>query len=191
MPSNSGAGEDLKSPLDSKKIKPVNPKGTQPWIFIGRTDAEFEALILWLPDANSRLIGKYPDAGKDWRQEGKGVTEDEMAGWHHRVDGHEFEQAPGVGDGQGGLSMGLQSPTWLIGWTTILWGSFPSSHHTTWNFSSELNILLFQRVCNTVVLSQVLTVFLNHKHYLNEKKNLCMKRYFLKKYKWIIDFSQC
>ena len=88
----------FKSPLDSKEIKPVNPKGNQSWIFIVRTDAEAEAPILLPPDVKSWLIGKDPDAGKDWRQEEKGMTEDEMAGWHHWLDGHEFEQAPGVGD---------------------------------------------------------------------------------------------
>ena len=93
----------LKSPLDCKEIKPVNPKGTQSWIFIGRTDAEAETPKLWPPDAKNWLIGKNPDAGQDWRQEEKGMTEDEMLGWYHRLDGHEFEQAPGVGDGQGRL----------------------------------------------------------------------------------------
>ena len=81
----------LESPLDYKEIKPVNPKGNQPWIFIGRTDAEAEAPIPWPPDANNWLIRKDPDAGKDWRQEEKGMTEDEMVGWHHRLDGQEFE----------------------------------------------------------------------------------------------------
>ena len=85
-----------------KEIKPVNPKGYQPWIFI-RTDAEAEAPVLWLPDVKNWLTRKDPDAGKDWRQEEKGTTEDEMIGWHHRLDRHEFEHAPGVGDGQGGL----------------------------------------------------------------------------------------
>ena len=84
-------------------IKPVNPKGNQSWMFIGRTDAEAEAPILWPPDAKNWLTGKDPDAGKDWRQEEKGTTEDEMVGWHHRLDGHEFEQALGVSDGQGSL----------------------------------------------------------------------------------------
>ena len=93
----------LKSPLDCNKIKPVHPKGNQSWIFIGRTDAEAETPILWPPDAKNWLIGKDPDAGKDWRQEEKGMTEDEMVGWHHWLDGHEFEQAPGVGDRQGSL----------------------------------------------------------------------------------------
>ena len=87
---------------DSKDIKPVNPKGNQSWVFIGRTDAEAEVPILWLPDAKSQLIGKDPDAGKDWRQE-KGVTGDEMVGWHHRLNTHKFEQAPGDGKGQRSL----------------------------------------------------------------------------------------
>ena len=89
-------------------MKPVNPKGNQPWIFIGRTDAEAEAPILWPPDGTKWLIGKDPDSGQDWRQEEKGMTEDEMAGWHRRLNGYESEQAPGVGDGQGGL--GCYSP---------------------------------------------------------------------------------
>ena len=92
----------LESPLDYKEIKPVNPKGNQPWIFIERTDAE--APIIWPPDVKSWLIGKYLDAGKDWGQEEKGMTEDEMAGWHHRLNGHGFGWTPGVGDGQGGLA---------------------------------------------------------------------------------------
>ena len=76
----------------------------QPWIFIGRTDAEVEAPIFWLPDAKNWLTGKDPDAGKDWRQEEKGMTEDKMGGWHHWLDAHEFEQVPGIGDGPGSLS---------------------------------------------------------------------------------------
>ena len=94
----------LESPLDCKEIQPVHPKGNQSWIFIGRTDAEAEIPVLWPPDAKSWLIGKDPDAGKDWRLEEKGTTEDEMIGWHHRLSGHEFEWAPGVGDRQGGLA---------------------------------------------------------------------------------------
>ena len=92
----------LESPLDCK-IKPVNPKGNQSWIFTGRTDAEAEAPMLWPPDMKSWLTGKDPNAGKDWRQEEKGMTENEMVGWHHQLNGHEFEQALGVGDGQGSL----------------------------------------------------------------------------------------
>ena len=86
----------LESPLDSKGIKPVHPKGTQSWIFIERTDAEAEALILWPHDAKNWLIRKDPDAGKDWGQEEKGMTEDDIAGWHHWLNGHEFEQVLGV-----------------------------------------------------------------------------------------------
>ena len=96
----------LESPLDSKEIQRVNPKGNQSWIFIGRTDAEAEAPILWPPDVKNWLVGKDPDAGKDWKQEEKGMTEDEMVGWYHQLNGHEFEQAPGVGDGQGSLVCG-------------------------------------------------------------------------------------
>ena len=94
----------LESPLDWQEIKPVIPKGNQSWIFIGRTDAEAELLILWPPDVKTWLIWKDHDAGKDWRLEEKETTEDEMVGWHHWLDGHEFKQAPGVGDGQGGLA---------------------------------------------------------------------------------------
>ena len=94
----------LESPLDCKEIQPVHPKGNQSWIFIGRTDAEAETPILWPPDAKSWLIGKDPVAGKDLGQEEKGTTEDEMVGWHHRLNGHGFGWTPGVGDGQGGLA---------------------------------------------------------------------------------------
>ena len=94
----------LENPLACEEIKPVNPKGNQPWISIGRTDAKAEVPILWPPDAKSWLIGKDPDAGKDWRQEEKGMTEDEMVGWHHQLNGHEFEQTLGDSEGQGSLA---------------------------------------------------------------------------------------
>ena len=94
----------LESPLDCKVIQPVHPKGDQSWIFIGRTDAEVEAPILWPPDVKNWLIGKDSDAGRDWGQEEKGMIQDEMAGWHHRLDGDGFGWTPGVGDGQGGLA---------------------------------------------------------------------------------------
>ena len=114
------------SPLHCK-IKPVNPKRNQSWIFIGRTDVEAEAPILWPPDAKSWVIGKDPDSGKDWRQEEMGTTEDGMVGWHHWLDGHEFEQPLGVGDGQG--SLGCCSPwgskdsdtTEWMNWTELSW----------------------------------------------------------------------
>ena len=117
----------LESPLDCKEIKPVHPKGDQSWIFIGRTDAEAETPILWPPDAKSWLIGKDPDAGNDWRREEKGMTEDEMVGWHHQLNGHQFEKAPEVGDGQGGLvccspegHKELDTTEWL-NWTDLSW----------------------------------------------------------------------
>ena len=94
MLSNCGAGEDSWESLGQQDIKPLNLKGNQAWIFIGRTDAEAD--IHWLPDAKNQLIRIDPDAGKHWRQEEKGTTEDEMVGWHHRLNGHEFKQAPGA-----------------------------------------------------------------------------------------------
>ena len=98
---NCGVGE---SPLDCKEIKPVNPKGNQYSIFIGMTDAEAETPILWPPDAKSQFIGKDPDAGNDWGEEEKRATEDEMVGWHHQLNGHEFEQTPGDSEVQGSLA---------------------------------------------------------------------------------------
>ena len=115
----------LESPLDCKEIKSVNPEGNESWIFIGRTDAEAEALILWSPDVKNWLIGKDRDAGKDWRREKKGMTEDETVGWHHRLDGHKFEQTPGQG------SLACYSPwdgkesdtTEFLNWTELnIWG---------------------------------------------------------------------
>ena len=94
----------LESPLDSKEIKPVNLKGNQPWILTGRTNDEAETPILWPPDVNSQLTGKDPDAKKDWGQEEKEATEDEMVAWHHWLNGHEFEQAPGDSEGQQNLA---------------------------------------------------------------------------------------
>ena len=101
---NCGLEKTLESPLDCKEIQPVHSEGDQPWVFFGRNDAKTETPILWPPHAKSWLIGKHSDAGRDWGQEEKGTTEDEMAGWHHGLDGREFEWTPGVGDGQGGLA---------------------------------------------------------------------------------------
>ena len=95
--------KSLESPLNCKEIKPVSLKGNHSWIFIVRIDAEAEASILWSPDVKNWFIRKDPDAGDDWRQEEKRMTEDKTIGWHHQLDGHEFEQAPGAGDGQGSL----------------------------------------------------------------------------------------
>ena len=104
-----------------KEIQPVNPKGNQSWIFIGRSDTEADAPIIWPPDVKNWLTGKDPDSGEDWRQEDKGTIKDEIVRWHHRLDGQEFEQASGVGDGQGSLACcspwGLRE-TWLSDWTT-------------------------------------------------------------------------
>ena len=114
----------LESPLDCKEIQPVHPKGDRSWVFIGRTDVEVETPILWPPDVKSWLIWKDPDAGKDWRWE-KGMTEDEMVGWHHWLNGHEFGWTPGVGDGQGGLvycgSWGCEESemTEQLNWTLV------------------------------------------------------------------------
>ena len=94
----------LDSPLESKEIKSVNPKGNHSWVFIRRTDAEAEASILWPSNAKNLLIGKHSNVGKDWRQEEKGTTEDQMVGCHHWLNGYDFEQAPGVGDGWGSLA---------------------------------------------------------------------------------------
>ena len=111
------------SPLGCEEIKPVNLKGNQSWIFIGRTDVEAETPVLWPLDAKNWLIRKDPDAGKDWRQEEKGMTEDEVVEWHHQLDGHEFEKALGVGDRQGSLvccsPWGHKSWTWLSDWTEL------------------------------------------------------------------------
>ena len=116
----------LESPLDCKEIKPVHPKGNQSWVFIGRTYVEAETPIIQPPDAKSLLIWKDPDAGRDWVQEEKGTTEDEMAGWHHLLDGHGFGWTLGVGDGQGGLacfgSLGHKESdtTERLNWTDVV-----------------------------------------------------------------------
>ena len=113
----------LESPLDCKEIQSVHSEGDQPWDFFGRNDAKAETPILWPLDVKSWLTGKDPDAGKDWREEDKGTTQDEMVGWHHWLDGNEFEQAPGFGDRQGSLAcyrMGSQSDkTEWLNWTEL------------------------------------------------------------------------
>ena len=118
---NFRVGEDSWESLGLKEIKQVNPKGNQPWILIRRTDAEGEAPILWPPDVKSRLIGKHPDAGKVWKQEEKGMTEAEMVGWHHRLNGHGFEQAVADCEGQEAWSAAVHEvtncQTWLSDWT--------------------------------------------------------------------------
>ena len=128
----------LLSPLDCK-IKLEHPKGDQSWVFIGRTDVEAETPILWPPHAKSWLIWKDPDAAKDWGQEEKGTTEDEMVKWHHQLDGHEFEQALGFGDGQGSLACcspwgrkeldTTERLNWTEDYKARCWGAFISSGH--------------------------------------------------------------
>ena len=125
----------LESPLDCKEIQLIHSKGDQSWMFIGRTDVEAEIAILWPPDAKSWLIWKDPDAGKDWGQEEKGMTEDEMVGWHHWLNGHGFGWTPGVGDGQGGLasygSWGHKEldTTERLNWTELNKGFSESLHN--------------------------------------------------------------
>ena len=125
----------LENPLDCKEIQLVNPKWNQSWIFFGRTDVEAETPILWPPDAKNWLFGKDPDAGKDWRREENGMTEDEMVGWHHRLDGHEFEQAPGVGDGQGVLA-------WCDPWGRKEWDTTEQLNWTELTYNIVLILIL-------------------------------------------------
>ena len=131
----------LESPLDCKEIQPVHPKGNQSWIFIGRTDIEAETPVLWPPGEKNWFTGKDPDAGKDWRREEKGTTEDEMVGWHHRLNGRESDQTPGVGDGQGGLA--CCSP----------WGCKESGH----DWVTELNWTDFRKSCKTCYIAENIT----------------------------------
>ena len=150
----------LESPLDCKEIQPVHPKGDQSWVFIGRTDAEAETPVLWPPHVKSWLIWKDPDARKDWGQEEKGTTEDEMVGWHHWLDGCESEWTLGVGDGQGGLvccdSWGREESdttewlNWTELWTGIQtqWFCLPDMFRLVAGFSSaEVKSHLAKSTC--------------------------------------------
>ena len=135
---NCGVGEDFESPLDMKEIKPVNPKGNHFWIFFGRTDAKAKAPILWPPDAKSWLIKKDPDAGKDWRQEEKRVTEDETVGWHHWLNRHVSEQT--LRDGEGQESLECCSP----------WGH-KESDTTEWlNNNNMISTAKYHKITNSV-----------------------------------------
>ena len=148
--------KSLESPLDFKEIQPIHPKGNQSWVLIGKTDVEAEAPTLWWPDVKSWLIGKDPDAEKDWGQEEKGMTEDEMVGWHHRLDGRESEWTPGVGDAQGGLAC------------CGSWGH-KDSDTTEWLNWTELNSktgCIFQSVCVFLNFFHHLIVFWAHGIYL-------------------------
>ena len=148
----------LESPLVCKEIQPVHPKWDQFWVFIGRTDVEAETSIFWPPDVKSWLIWKDPDAGKDWGQEEKGTTEDEMVGWHHRLNGHEFGWAPGVVDGQGELvccspwGRKESDTTEWLNWTELIHinihNSFQDKLHTfaVWGKVIVTGITLFSQL---------------------------------------------
>ena len=148
----------FESPLDCKETQPCHPKGNQSWIFIGRTDAEAETPILWPPDVTNWLIWKDPGAGKDWRQEEKGMTEDEMVGRHHQINGHGFRWTLGDGDGQGGLaccgSWGWKElgMTERLSWTQLKHQPFVWWYRVTYQFSICLNYGLL----STLILLQEL-----------------------------------
>ena len=151
---NWGVGEDSWESLGLQEDQTVNPKGNQSWIFIGRTDAETEAL--WPPDVKNWLTGKDPDAGKDWRQVEKGTTEDEMVGWHHGLNGRESEWTPGDGDEQGGLvccdSWGRKESdtTEWLNWTECLWMiTWSCTDPFYWQYKSELFPVLDYYKCDT------------------------------------------
>ena len=148
----------LESPLDCREIQPVSSKGDQSWVFIGRTDAEAETPILWPPHTKSWLIGKDPAAGRDWGQEEKGTTEDEKAGWLHRLDGHEFEYTLGVGDGQGGLaccdSWGRKESdtTERLNWTEpkeSYWSASTFGHYFIFTIVRRLTVTYHMRLYNS------------------------------------------
>ena len=143
-----GVGKTLESPLDCKEVQPVHPKGDQSWVFIGRTDAKAETPILWPPHVKSWLIGKDSDARRDWRQEEKGTTEDEMAGWHHLLDGHEFEWTPGVSDGQGGLAC-------CSSWGHKELDTTEQVNWTEWNWPiQQVSSYSYQRyICNKLIFT--------------------------------------
>ena len=141
----------LESPLDCKEIQLVHPKGNQSWILIGSTDTKAEATILWPPDVKKWLIGKDSDAWKDWRQEEKGTTEDEMVGWHHRLDGHEFEPAPGADDEQG--SQACCSP-WVC-----------KERDMTERLNWTVHLKLFQSCLSSVKVAQSFQILCNPMNY--------------------------
>ena len=137
---NCGVENTLENPLDCKEIRPVHYED-QSWDFFGRNDAEAETPILWPPDGKNWLIGKDPDSGKDWRREEKGMSESEMVGWHHWLNGHEFEQTPGVGDGQGGLmccSLWGHKELDMTEW--LNWTEFPKLVFIYWISGDAFNL---------------------------------------------------
>ena len=163
----------LESFLDCKEIKPVNPKGCQPWICTRRTDAEAEAPILWQPDAKSWLVRKDPDAKKHWGQEEKGVTEDEMVGWHHQINGHEFEQALGDSKGQGSL---VCCSPWRL-----------QKVRQVWVTEQQQWLLNFLEICHFKALSLYSSYLINNL----TLKQICVKqrkKKQLKKLEFVLQF---
>ena len=180
----------LESSLDCKEIQPVHSEGDQPWVFFGRNDAKAETPVPWPPHAKSWLIGEDSDAGRDWGQEEKGMTEDEMVGWHHRLDGHEFEWTPGNGDGQGGLAYAIHGVTksWTrlteLNWTEVSDLFWPPVSWATMCFSDLNRDTEFQQQVNLffcVAKNEGLVAYLrgksfgqnelNYKNYWKEKFN--------------------
>ena len=159
----------LESPLDCKEIKSINPKGNQPWVFIGRTDAEAEAPILWPPDAHSWLTRKDPDAGKDWRPEEKGTTEDEMVRRYHQLNGHESEWAPGDGEGQGSLDAAVHGVTknWtqLSNWTTTKKEFFTNPSESLYHvYNERISVISSEHVGRVYLFGSSKELFLKYKH---------------------------
>ena len=179
----------LESSLDCKEIQPVHSKGDQPWDFFGKNDAKAETPVLWPPHAKSWLIGKDSDAGSDWGQEEKGMTEDEMAGWHHWLDGHDFEWTPGIGDGEGGLvccdSWGRKESdmTEQLNWTKL---NCPNSE--TWFYRVIILLNFMITILYFLFLSQTLE-WIDHGNarslqWVSCQLNVLVKRKVLKDLSW-------
>ena len=156
---NCGVEEDSWESLDCKEIQPVHSRGDQPWVFFGRNDVKAETPVLWPPHEKSWLIGKHSDAGRDWGQEEKGTTEDEMAGWHHGLDGREFEWTPGDGDEQGGLaccsSWGRKEldMTEPLKWTELNWWLTSALPVSCFNLPLSIFFLIYDHFLTWITIS--------------------------------------
>ena len=189
----------LESPFDSKDIKPVNPKGNESWIFIGRTDAKAETPILWPPDVKRWLIRKDPDAQKDWSQEEKGTTEDNIIGWHHWLNGHEFEQAPVLvmdrEDWRAAVYGVAKSWTWLSNWTETKMSSLNITHILLFpNFFFMLRLFWVQNTCIQLSTRHFCMEILKHLTELTYSKLIFgfpppLLRYYFSHYRFDIFFS--